>query len=554
MFFSVVSAFVLFDEIPKATLQQWKPVADAPATATVQLQIGLKQQNLDSLVEHLYQVSDPEHPSYGKHWSRDQVLKLTQPSQKSVDAVQAWLKSHGVQGSQLSFGKDILNLNVRVEQLQKMLNAKYQVFEHTSGAQALRAQQVSLPKEILDHVEVIHPTTFLGSIKERPVVEQNLVPDLSCNNTITPQCLKDLYNMDYTPVSKRNKIGVTGYLEQYANFQDLQNFLGIYKPEAVNATFDVQLINNGTNDQDIEKSGGEAALDIQYVVGLTWPTKAIFYSTGGSPPFKPDASTTENTNEPYLEWTAHLLAQADDEIPYTVTTSYGDNEQTVPRRYAQRVCFDFAKLGLRGISLLFSSGDGGVAGGQTSECISNDGKNTTKFLPTFPASCPFVTSVGGTRNIPEKAVGFSSGGFSEYFPTPLYQLSSTLPYVFKLGSTYNGLYNRLGRGIPDVAAQGRKFQVSVGLGIGGIGGTSASCPAFASVISNLNDALLAKNRPPLGFLNPWLYSRGYKGLNDITSGNNPGCDTPGFNATKNWDPVTGLGTPDFGKLRALLRV
>ena len=41
-------------------------------------------------------------------------------------------------------------------------------------------------------------------------------------------------------------------------------------------------------------------------------------------------------------------------------------------------------------------------------------------------------------------------------------------------------------------------------------------------------------------------------FNDITTGNNPGCGTPGFNATQGWDPVTGLGTPNFEKLRALV--
>jgi tripeptidyl-peptidase I len=34
----------------------------------------------------------------------------------------------------------------------------------------------------------------------------------------------------------------------------------------------------------------------------------------------------------------------------------------------------------------------------------------------------------------------------------------------------------------------------------------------------------------------------------ITTGSNPGCGTNGFAAVKGWDPVTGLGTPDFTKL------
>lgn len=48
--------------------------------------------------------------------------------------------------------------------------------------------------------------------------------------------------------------------------------------------------------------------------------------------------------------------------------------------------------GARGVSLTFSSGDGGVGDGDpdpaTQQCITNDGRNATKFIPGFPASCP----------------------------------------------------------------------------------------------------------------------------------------------------------------------
>ena len=40
------------------------------------------------------------------------------------------------------------------------------------------------------------------------------------------------------------------------------------------------------------------------------------------------------------------------------------------------------------------------------------------------------------------------------------------------------------------------------------------------------------------------------GFNDITNGTNPGCGTLGFNTSCGWDPVTGLGTPNFPKLLA----
>ena len=121
-------------------------------------------------------------------------------------------------------------------------------------------------------------------------------------------------------------------------------------------------------------------------MGLTYPIHNDFYSSPGSPPFIPDASTPNNTNEPYIEWLNYMNGL--DEVPTTVTSSYGDNEQTVPRDYAENVCNQFMKLAARGVSVLVSSGDGGVAGGQTSKCVSNDGKCTRKFLPTCKFTRP----------------------------------------------------------------------------------------------------------------------------------------------------------------------
>ena len=91
---------------------------------------------------------------------------------------------------------------------------------------------------------------------------------------------------------------------------------------------------------------------------------------------------------------------------------------------------------------------------------------------------------------------------------------------------------------------------------------SAAAPTFAAVVANLNSARLSLHQPPLGFLNPFIYSVGYRGLTDIVDGGSTGCtgtDTTSglkapfvpfasWNATKGWDPVTGYGTPDLQKL------
>ena len=326
------------------------------------------------------------------------------------------------------------------------------------------------------------------------------------------------------------------------------------------------LFAGGILDQRATNDSVEANLDIQYTAGLVAPAISTnYYSTPARGPLVPDLdqpTQNDNANEPYLELFTYLVGLPDGKLPQVLTTSYGEDEQSVPATYAKKVCDLIGQLGTRGVSVIFSSGDTGVG----SACQTNDGKNTTRFLPIFPASCPYVTSVGGTTKVsPEEAIYFSSGGFSDLWPRPAYQDVAVPAYLAKLGDKWKGLYNPAGRGFPDVAAQGSSFRViDKGTQIS-VGGTSASAPVFASVVGLLNNARISAGKPALGFLNPWIYSQGYKGLNDITKGGSSGCtgrsvysglQAPyvpfaSWNATAGWDPVTGYGTPDFGKLLAI---
>ena len=249
-------------------------------------------------------------------------------------------------------------------------------------------------------------------------------------------------------------------------------------------------------------------------------------------------------------WVQWALAQKS--LPQVISTSYGDDEQTVPYSYARSVCNSFAQLGAQGISILFSSGDSGV--GANGTCLSNDGKNRTTFLPAFPASCPHLTTVGGTKNFPEVVAfdarnGYASGGgFSNYFPRPKYQDKVVPAYIKSLDSAFDPYYNKSGRGYPDIAAQGYRYLTIWNGTIVPLDGTSCSAPTASSIISLVNDALLAAGKPVLGFLNPWLYHQGYKAFTDVLEGSAIGCNETGLNgfpATKGWDAVSGFGTPNF---------
>lgn len=162
----------------------------------------------------------------------------------------------------------------------------------------------------------------------------------------------------------------------------------------------------------------------------------------------------------------------------------------------------------------------------------------------FRSSLSFcsVTSVGSTQGSnPESAAEFSSGGFSNVFPRPAYQLDAVGGYLKQVVNSTASSVNTTGRAYPDVSAQGAQFVVEVAGQVQSVNSTTASSTTFAAVVALLNDRLLNAGKPPLGFLNPLLYSKGLPALNDIVSGSS--SQPSGFTATTGWDPVCLVSYP-----------
>ena len=225
------------------------------------------------------------------------------------------------------------------------------MWKHAQDGDVLvRTTEYNLPAYLDQHIELIQPTTIFNRAKGQsttshfspalytanssPSDEKVYLPgsgvtvDATCTATITVTCLKQLYNAaDYVPkAAHNNSIGITGYLGWFPNFSDLQQFYADQVPEAVNTSFNAVLINGvcyctlplcslslgsanwsegGLDNQNSSEDVTEANLDVQFALGLAFPTPGTFYSTGGEPPFKPDAKTPNNTNEPYLDVSAH---------------------------------------------------------------------------------------------------------------------------------------------------------------------------------------------------------------------------------------------------------
>ena len=246
-----------------------------------------------------------------------------------------------------------------------------------------------------------------------------------------------------------------------------------------------------------------------------------------------------------------------------ISTSYGYNEADLTSRYEARQCNEYLKLGLQGTTFVFSSGDYGVAG-NGGACISemgtfNDG-SSGMFNPAFPSTCPYITSVGATQIRPGASVVepeqacetviYSGGGFSNVFTLPDYQSTAVKSWFTNFPPTYNAAQfndTQTSRGYPDISANGANYVIAVNGAFSLVYGTSAASPVVGSIITLINEARFAIGKGSVGFINPTLYAHP-EDLNDITTGGNRGCGTPGFSAARGWDPVTGLGTPNFPRL------
>jgi tripeptidyl-peptidase-1 len=177
----------------------------------------------------------------------------------------------------------------------------------------------------------------------------------------------------------------------------------------------------------------------------------------------------------------------------------------------------------------------------------------------FPGTCPWITSVGGSALPVNGSIGdrevatyafFSGGGFSNLFPLPSYQSSAVAGYYAHHDPGYNASrYNNTQqvRGYPDVALAAQDYVTGLDSGFEAFSGTSASAPTFGAMIALINGERLKAGKGTVGFVNPVLYAHP-EVFQDVVEGKNPGCGTDGFSAVKGWDPVTGLGAPNYKKL------
>ncbi|MFF3918463.1 hypothetical protein ACFYZB_34305 [Streptomyces sp. NPDC001852] len=335
----------------------------------------------------------------------------------------------------------------------------------------------------------------------------------------------------------------------------------------------------GTGQEDKSAWALEVALDVETAHAMAPGANILLVTT-------PTAETLGVQGFPQMMAAEQYVI--DHHMATVISQSFASAEGAFASSQSlENLRYAFKSAAQNGVTVLGSSGDNGTAD-STKTPVKSGGTPIPYPSVEWPASDPLVTGVGGTylctdpgatgsrvtdsadkpavcgTNSGQSEVGwtFSGGGYSRIFDRPDYQ-AGALPE----GSTAIGAK----RGVPDVGLQaapstGALVYVSLppdgnsGLKCGSspcstgwydIGGTSLSCPQWAGLVS-IADQI---NGGGLGLINPALYriaanpSQYAVDFNDTTTGNNTADPTvPGYPATKGWDPVTGLGTPNAAKL------
>ena len=591
------------------------------------MRVALTQSNLDKMEEYLMEVSHPESSRFGQHWNAKQIAEAFAPSKETVDTVRGWLESSGIHPDRVAQSQSLgwLHFDATVDEVESLLKTKYHSYTHESGTPQIACEEYHVPEHISKHLDFITPTvhfdakikppttgTDLEKRKIQPGIAHkvgqpgsgslpkqgevlNFIKDIiteleQCDEFIVPDCLRALYLIPPVATNlQKNAYGIVEYSPQAYLQGDLDLFFANYSRKQVQRTPTLVSIDGGYAQTQAQgfQFNGESDLDLEYAMTLVNPITVSLYQVGD-----PYESGSFNTFLDALD-ASYCTFEGGDDItqdpvyPDTtepdgykgpnecggaaatkvISTSYGYNEADLTPFYEMRQCQEYAKLGMQGTTVLYSSGDYGVAG-NGGQCIDpatgnyNNGSSGI-FNPSFPGGCPYVTSVGATQIKPNatvvqpeeacETVIFSGGGFSNVFPQPAYQKAAIANYYAKFNPPYGAdRYNnsRVVRGFPDVSANGANYVVAVDGEFSLVFGTSASSPTFGSVVTIINEYRAAVGKGSVGFLNPTLYANPGV-LNDITSGGNQGCGTPGFTAVPGWDPVTGLGTPNTPKMLKL---
>ena len=508
----------LIQHVPPAAIAS-AATGSLPAARRLHLSVGLPLRNPVELTNLLHELYDPASPNYRNFLTPGEFTARFGPNEQDYQALVNYFSAQGFSIRATHPNRVLLELEGSVAVIEKTLHVTMRQYRHPFEARNFfgpdREPRLDVDVPVLhisglDDFMLPHP----ASLHLQPLDKGNgPVP----NGGSGPGGLymgKD-FPAAYAPGVTLNVAGQYVGLLQFDGFYP--NDIASYASRASLTNVPVIPVLLDGFDGSPGKANIEVALDIEMSMSMAPGLAGIIVYEG-------------------LDGNDILNRMANDNLAKQLSSSW-----MFPTDAATEVIYQ--QMIAQGQSYFNASGDGGAYTG-------------TVPTPTDSAS---VTSVGGTTLttrgpgqawVSEKAWNWANtgqgnqataGGVSTVVPIPVWQQGMDM--TASQGSTSM-------RNIPDVAmVADQVFVISDNGQQVSAGGTSVASPLWAAFTALVNQQAAYSGLPPVGFLNPAVYSLGQGGsytsvFHDITTGNNTNASSPNrFYAVAGYDLCTGWGTP-----------
>jgi uncharacterized repeat protein (TIGR01451 family) len=508
--------------VPEAA-RRLTPLGRENSAERLKLAIGLPLRNQNELTNLLQQIYDPASTNFHHYLTPEEFTARFGPTEEDYGAVAQFAQRNGFTVTTTHPNRVVLDVEASVGDIERALHVQMRTFQHPTEARTFHAPDTEPTVDLavpilhisgLDNYSLPHPNS-----KIRPAeVETSATPMSGSgpNGAYRGNDFRTAYS-----VGPLTGVGQTVGLLQFdgyyaADIASYESQAGIAPVPLTNVAIDGGVSTPGSG-------AGEVSLDIEMVVSMApGLSKIIVYEAPNPSP-----------------WVDLLSRMANDNLAKQIGCSWGGGG---PDPSSEQI---FLQMALQGQSFFNASGDSDAFTGAIP--FPSDSTNITQVggttLTTTGPGGSYVSETAWNWGLVNGSYVGTSGGVSTTYAIPPWQQG--IDMTANLGSTTK-------RNVPDVALTGDNVYVIYGNGkTGAFGGTSCAAPLWAAFTALINQQAAAGGQPPMGFLNPALYTIGKSNPNytsifhDVTSGNNFSAGSPTkFPATPGYDLCTGWGTPN----------
>lgn len=304
---------------------------------------AIHQRDIESLEKHLHEISDPTHPLYRQHLTREEIGAWTRNTDSS-ERVLAYLQQFDprIQIKKRSLYDEYITASAPVTVWETMLNTEFHEFryEHYHPERVMiAADQYSLPEDIHDHVMAVFNVAELPpilsqdlSVKFESKLPQNdkaemLSPqDVVIDGAVRPSFLNYFYNIASNKGNNLTNQCIYAAIGQTLSLKDLTQFQTTYNLplQGISENIGGFVTSNACANLD---DCAEANLDVQYIMATAQNVPTVYYYSDQSWP----------------EWCASVASMSDP--PDVISISYGSYEAAETTSSLLAFYYEAVKLG-----------------------------------------------------------------------------------------------------------------------------------------------------------------------------------------------------------------